>query len=267
MSILKTLLLVSVCTLSAARPPAPVKTPVAPLLPGEALALAGPDGVVYTFGDASREVPLGSLAELVWIKLEGLDWGSMSVAFNCTGMFKGHPCSNPKGHGRVDLAKALAENCDNAFLAWGQASVQWWMRDYGEGAARARLEDTFDPFLGNRMPPGEDLPDIEPPWIGQGDLLRTTPEAMLRWLIDPAQDETVRNVRRLLLTFKQYNYKDAVWWIHTGTAPEPGVPAATSAWAVGGNGQITAVLHLPKGKSKADGLARFRTIMMVAPDK
>lgn len=263
MSILKALLLVTVCALSAAPPPP--KTPVAPLLPGEALALAGPDGVPFLFGDTSRESPMGCLADLVWLKLEGSEWGAMNVQFNCTGMFKGHACSRPKGHGKVDLAKALQENCDLAFLVWGQASVQWWLRDYGEGPARARLEDVFGPFLGNRMPPGNDLPAIEPPWIGDGDLLRTSPQAMLAWLTDPAQEETVHMARRLLLSFVKANYKQNIWWIQTGTAPEG--KGATSAWAVGGNGKVVAVLHLPQGKGKADALARFRAIMLVPPDK
>lgn len=266
MSILKVLLLVSAVTLSAAVPPPP-RTPVAPLLPGEALALSGPDGLVYTFGEASRESPMGCLADLVWIKLEGSEWGSMNVQFNCTGTFKGHPCTRPKGHGRVDLAKALAENCDLAFLAWGQASVQWWLRDYGEGGARARLEDTFGPFLGERMPPGEELPPIEPPWVGNGELLRTSPEAMVRWLMDPAQDETLRMLKRLSLSFRQYNFKTDVWWMETGTAPMPANPKSSLAWAAGGNGKILAVLRLPEGKGKADALARFRAVMMVPADK
>jgi len=266
MSILKAMLLVSVCALSAAVPPPP-KTPVAPLLAGEALALSGPDGLVYLFGEASRELPMGSLAKLVWLKLEGSEWGSMNVQYNCTGMWKGVPCSAPKGHGREDLGKALADNCDLAFLAWGQASVQWWLRDYGEGAARARLEDAFSPFLGNRMPPGEELPAIDPPWVGVGDLLRTSPEAMLRWLMDPAQDETLRMARRHVLSFNQYNYKQNVWWVMVGATQVSADPAAVSTWAVGGNGQILAVMHLPPGKGRAEGLARFRAFMMVAQDK
>ena len=166
----------------------------------------------------------------------------------------------------MDLAKALQESCNLAFLAWGQASVQWWLRDYGEGAARARLEDAFGPFLGNRMPPGEGLPDITPAWVGDGDLLRTSPEAMLRWLMDPAQDQTVRMARRLLLSFKQIQLQAR----HVGgsrPAPPrcPRTRGATSAWAAGSNGQITAVLHLPRGKGKADGLARFRAILMIPP--
>jgi len=261
MSMLKAFLLVSVCALAAAAPP-PARTPVAPLLAGEALAVAGPDGVLHPFGEAARELPLGSLAKLVWLKLEGSEWGSMGVQFNCTGAWKGNRCSRPKGHGRVELTKALLEDCDLAFLAWGQASVQWWLRDYGEGAARARLEDAFGPFLGKRMPPGEELPAIEAPWVGAGELLRASPEAMLRWLMDPAQDETLRMARRHLLSFKQYNYKQNAWWILAGSAPDP---AGASAWAVGGNGQILAVLHLPPGNGRSEAMARFRAVMMIAP--
>jgi hypothetical protein len=271
MSILKSLLLVSGCALGAAAPASPNAVPkalVAPLLPGESLALAGPDGVVHLFGeDVSRESPMGSLAQLVWIKLEGSEWASMDVQFNCTGSWQGYPCWLPKGHGKVDLAGALQENCNLAFLSWGRASVQWWLRDYGAGGARARLEEAFGPFLGNRMPEGEDLPPIDPPWVGDGDLLRTSPEAVLRWLMDPAQDETLRMAKRLLLSFKNYNFKDNVWWIKTGTAPVPSDPGATSAWAAGSDGRIIAVLHLPRGRGKADGLSRFRAIMMVPAGK
>jgi len=265
MSMLKALLLVSCLALAAAPPPA--KTPVAPLQPGEALALSGPDGQVYLFGDASTELPMGSLAKLVWLKLEGSEWGAMNLSFNCTGTLKADHCWLPKGHGRVDLGKALAEDCDLAFLAWGQASVQWWLRDYGEGAGRARLEDAFGPFLGNRMPPGEGLPVIDAPWVGMGDLLRTSPDAMLRWLVDPAQDELLRLAKRHLLTFKQYNFRQDAWWVQVGSAPAPPVPGATSIWAVGSNGQITAVLHLPPGRSRADAMARFRAVLMVQPEK
>jgi hypothetical protein len=264
-AILKALLLVSCLALAAAPPPA--KTPVAPLLPGEALALSGPDGQVYLFGDASTELPMGSLAKLVWLKLEGSEWGAMNLSFNCTGALKADRCWLPKGHGRLDLGKALAEDCDLAFLAWGQASVQWWLRDYGEGAARARLEDAFGPFLGKRMPGGEDLPVIDAPWVGMGDLLRTSPEGMLRWLVDPAQDELLRIAKRHLLSFKQYNFRQNAWWVQVGSAPVPSVPGATSIWAVGSNGQITAVLHLPQGRTRADGMARFRAVLMVQPDK
>jgi hypothetical protein len=266
---LKPLLLAFTFALAAAppppaAPPLPTGAMLAPLLPGESLAVAGPDGVVHLFGeDAAREAPMGSLAKLVWIKLEGSQWASMDVRFNCTGTWQGYHCWLPKGHGKVDLAGALQESCNLAFLAWGRASVDYWKRDYGEGAGRARLEDAFGPFLGNRMPPGEGIPDIDPAWIGDGDLLRTSPEAFLNWLLDPAQDPTLRQTRRLLLSFVSQTFKQNMWWIKSGTAPVPSEPGATSAWAAGSNGVITAVLHLPRGRGKADGLARFRAIMMV----
>ena len=59
------------------------------------------------------------------------------------------------------------------------------------------------------------------------------------------------------------NFRQNAWWIQAGSAPAPPVPGATSIWAVGSNGQITAVLHLPQGRSRADGLARFRAVLMV----
>lgn len=263
MTMLKSLFLLCACALSAAVPPPP-KTPVAPLLPGESLAVAGPDGTVYVFGDAAREEPMGNLAHLVWLKLEGSEWSAMAVQFNCTGTYRGYRCWQPKGHGKVDLAKALQENCDLAILGWGQASAQEWLSDYGEGAARARMEDAFGPFLGDRLPPGEGIPELTPAWVGDGDLLRTSPEAMLRWLLDPAQEDTVRLARRLLLSFRDMTFKDNVWWVMSGNAPALAGAGPASAWAVGGNGKILAVLHLPGGKGRADGLARFRAVMMVA---
>jgi len=263
---LKPIFLVVLCAFCALRAAGP--DPLPPLLPGESLALAGPDGVVRLYGeDVSRESPMGSLAKLVWIKLEGMEWAAGDVRFNCTGTWQGYHCWTPKGHGKVDLAGALQESCNLAFLAWGQASVGYWQRDYGEGAARARLEDAFGPFLGNRMPPGEGIPPITPDWVGDGDLLRTSPAAFLAWMLDPAQDEMLRRTRRLLLNFRDFNFKDNVWWIKSGTAPVPSDPGATSAWAAGSNGLVTAVLHLPRGGGKAEGLARFRAIMMVPGPK
>jgi hypothetical protein len=271
MWIIKSLLLTFACVLCAAAPPAlnpqaPPASNQAPLLPGEALAIVGPDGVVHLFGeDASRELPMGSLAKLVWIKLAGMDWASMDVQFNCTGTWQGCHCWLAKGHGKVDLAKALQESCNLAFLAWGRWSAGEWKRDYGEGGGRALMEDAFGPFLGDRMPPGEGIPAIEPPWIGDGDLLRASPATMLTWLQDPAQEAAVRMTKRLLLSNRKNSDKPGVWWINTGTAPVPGDPGSTSAWAAGSNGSITAVLHLPRGRGKADGLDRFRAVMMIPP--
>jgi hypothetical protein len=58
-----------------------------------------------------------------------------------------------------------------------------------------------------------------------------------------------------------------MWWVETGTAPVVGSRDGRSAWAVGGNGQVLAVLHLAQGMGKLDALNRFRAIMRVPPDK
>jgi hypothetical protein len=244
-----------------AAPPTPA------LQPGEGLAMAGPDGTVHTYGEATKEQPMGSLAKLVWLRLEGEEWAARDMQFKCTGTMANYHCWLQKGHGRVDLGKATRESCNLAFLAWALDSAQHWREDYGEGAARARLEDTFKPFLGNRLKPGDKLPVLDLVWIGDGDLLRTTPEAMVKWLIDPAQYELNYRCRRLLLNFLVETYVENAWWIKTGTAPVPSDPGATSAWAAGSNGKVTAVLHLPRGRGKAEGLERFQQIMGIPVKK
>jgi hypothetical protein len=50
----------------------------------------------------------------------------------------------------------------------------------------------------------------------------------------------------------------------TGTAPVISDPSATSAWVVGSNGRVFAVLHLPRGRGKAEGLARFQALMGIS---
>ena len=231
------------------------------LLPGEGLAVAGPDGVVQRFGEAKKESPMGSLAKLVWLRMEGDEWGAEDVTYKCTGQMGTSRCWLAKGHGRVDLAKATQESCNLAYLSWAQASAQRWKRQLGDGAGRVLLEETFRPFLGNRLPPGETIPEMTPAWIGDGELLRTSPEDMLQWLLDPAQEPVLRLARRLLLGPLTGHFKDDAWWMKTGTAPIPSDPAATSAWVVGSNGQTLAVLHLPQGRGKAEGLARFKVVM------
>jgi hypothetical protein len=245
----------------AAQAPSPV------LLPGEGLAIAGSDGQVHTFGEASRETPMGSLAKLVWLRLVGDEWAAQDVLFKCTGTAGPYKCWLAKGHGKVDLAKATQESCNLAYLAWSTQSLLQWQVDLGEGAARAQIEGVFGPFLGNRLPPGERLPKPGPEWIGDGDLLRTSPEAMLKWLLDPAQDELLRRCRRLLLNFYDESERPDAWWMKTGTAPVPSDPAITSAWVAGSNGQVTAVLRLPQGRGKAEGLARFKAILGINEKK
>ena len=235
--------------------------PVPVLLAGEALALADMEGGIHTYGEAQKESPMGSLAKLVWLRLEGDDWGARDVIFKCKGEMGPYHCWLRKGHGKVDLAKATQESCNLAFLAWAIQSAERWKKDLGEGAGRARLEDVFQPFLGDRLPPGDKLPELTPAWIGDGDLLRTSPEALIRWLVDPAQDELLSRCRRLLLSFVDETFKTDVWWMKTGTGPVLSDPSLTSAWVVGSNGLVVAVLHLPAGRGKVEGIARFKAVM------
>lgn len=231
------------------------------LLPGEGLAIAAEGGLVQVYGEAQREAPMGSLAKLVWVRLEGDDWAVKGVTFTCMGNWEGHTCWNREGHKKVDLAKALDQSCNLAFLAWIRESAARWERIDGPGVARYRLEEVFGPFLGGRMPAGEGIPTFGPEWIGDGDLLRTSPEAFLRWLVDPAQEGLMRRWRKLTLGFLGSISKTQGWWMKTGTAPVPGAPGETCAWVAGSNGKVTAVLRLPRGRGRVDGLARFRDVL------
>lgn len=245
--------------LLAQAPPPPPTGPA--LLPGEGLAVAGPDRVVRSFGEATRVTPMGSLAKLVWLKLEADDWSAREVGFKCTGTWNGFTCWNRQGHGRVDLAKALEVSCNLAFLAWAQASVITNSKLMGEGAERIRVEEAFEPFIGKRMPPGEGVPPLTPAWVGDGDLLQTSPDAILRWFLDPAQDEMVSRWRRLAMGFLGAMTKETGWWMKTGTAPVPGEPGETIAWVAGSNGESWAILRLPRGKGPSEGLVRFHEIL------
>jgi hypothetical protein len=231
------------------------------LLPGEGLSVAGTDRVIQSFGEARREFPMGSLAMVAWLRLEGNDWAAQSVTYKCTGRMGAFPCWSPKGHGKLDLAKATQESCNLAYLTWVRQSAERWKKQIGAGAGRAFLEETFRPFLGNRLPPGDAIPEMTPAWIGDGDLLRTSPEAMLEWLLDPNQDQLLSLCRRLLLGSLRDLFQGDVWWMKAGTAPVPSEPGADSAWVVGSDGRTIAVLHLPRGRGKAEGVARFQALM------
>jgi hypothetical protein len=235
--------------------------PAPQVLPGEGLAVADPDRTVHLYGEVKQEAPMGSLAKLVWLRLEGGDWAAQSPSYTCTGQMGAYKCWLPTGHGRVDLAKATRESCNLAYLAWAKASAERWKRLYGEGAARARLEDAFRPFLGNRLPYGEKLPEMTPDWVGDGDLLRTSPEAMLEWLMDPTQEEMLEQAKRLIIGFLMVEFTPDAWWMKTGTASVPSDPAATSAWVVGSSKRTIAVLHVPRGSGKVEGMARFKELM------
>ena len=232
--------------------------------PGEGFAIKTIDGGVHTYGEAKKEAPMGGLAKLVWMQLEGTEWASMGVQFKCTGKAGPLTCSNPKGHGKVDLAKALKQDCDLMFLYLITGSQVQWKAVYGEPAGRARLEQAFAPFLGRRLPQGDLLPPLTSDWVGSGDLLRTSPEAFLRWLMEPEQSGVVNFGRRYLASywveFKNLMGKED-WWFKTVTAAVPGDPMATSAWVVGGLGESLVVLHLPRGRGDQEGMARIREIL------
>ncbi len=251
--------------LAAAPPRRPPVLP--PLMPGESLVLAGPDREVYHFGDTASESPMGGLAHLLWVRLEGDAWASGGLEFKCTGKAGPFLCAGGKAHGRVDLPSALQAGCNLAFMGWARMSAERWMDTYGEGAARARMVDVFGPFLGKRMPDGEGLPPLSMAWFGEGDLLRTSPADLLKWLQDPGQEEVVRLYRRLMLSFYDESFKDNAWWVDAATTPAVGDPNATQAWAVGGNSLVLAVLRLPPGSTRAQALARFRTVMVGDPKK
>lgn len=221
------------------------------LAPGEGLAVSG----LGSFGEAQREAPMGSLAKLVWLGSEGREWARRGVRFTCRGSLGGVPCWNREGHGEVDLPRAARESCNLAFLAWARESLARGSAASGPDAAAARLETRFRPFLGPRMP--HPFQGLGAAWIGDGDLLRTTPEAFLRWLQDPAQADLLAQCRELL----PGEIPGGTWWVKTGTAPVPSEPGATSAWAAGGDGTTLAVLHLPRGRGKAEGLARFKDVL------
>ncbi len=252
-----------------AQTPVPNIQPV--LQPGEGFAMVTVDGGLKAFGDAQKEAPMGSLAKLVWLRLEGDDWAARMVSFKCKGEWNGVHCWNRKGHGKVNLDKATEESCNLAFLAWSMESAERWKKDYGEGVSRLRLERAFGPFLGTRLKAGDTLPTLGPEWIGDGDLLRTTPQAMAKWLADSDQEPLRIHCKRLLGgTFDGWITKGADWWFKTGTAPVTGDPGATSAWVAGSKegshgetGDTIVVLHLPRGRGKAEGLARMKEILQL----
>jgi hypothetical protein len=207
---------------------------------------------------------MGSLAKLAWMRLEGTEWASRGVRFNCTGKAGPFVCWNHAGHGKVDLGMALRESCNLAFLVWIAEAQARWQDEYGADAARVRMEAVFNPFLGRRLPVGEGIPPLTAAWVGDGDLLRTSPEAFLRWLMEPEQGQVLSFGKRFLAGFWS-EVKDLFgkedWWFKTGTAPVPGDPTATSAWVAGGRGEAIVVLHLPRGRGKQEGLVRIREIL------
>ena len=109
-------------------------------------------GDILTFGEARAVSPMGGLAKLVWLRVEGSGWSTGSAKFRCQGAAGSLTCGTPSGHGTVSLAKALEEDCDLAFLAWIAEVRARWLKDYGPEVAWYRVVEVFEPFLGRRLP-------------------------------------------------------------------------------------------------------------------
>ena len=260
------------CACCAARPlaaqPAPAQPegvkPAPVLKPGEGLAMSLEGGDILTFGEARAVSPMGGLAKLVWLRVEGSGWSTGSAKFRCQGAAGSLTCGTPSGHGTVSLAKALEEDCDLAFLAWIAEVRARWLKDYGPEVAWYRVVEVFEPFLGRRLPANASLPVFSTPWVGDGDRLRTSPEGFLRWLLQPENAEVAAFGRRMLAGYwaeVSALFGKENWWFKTATASVPGAPGATSAWVAGGRGSTLVVLHIPRGKGRPEALARMREIL------
>ncbi len=240
----------SVCILGAAEPSA--------LKPGEGLAVASGSGEIQVKGEARTEGPLGDLACLPWLRLEGFVWSSGKVSFNCKGSADGFACTVAKGHGRVDLRKAFERNCRLALLAWIRQSAAGWAKIEGPIMARMKLQEVFQPFLGSRLSRGEDLPVFGLDWAGEGDLLRASPESLARWLADPSQEPAESMFRRYGAGFFEGDVGDYTGWSFVGRA---GSGAGLCTWIAGGQRGRAAVLRLPGQPGREDALRRFREIL------
>ena len=245
-----------------------IALPALALKPGEGLALAFEGGEPRSFGEARAVTPMGGLAKLVWLRMEGATWSTGGVKFRCAGAAGSLACSAAPGHGTVSLAKALQEDCDLAFLAWIAEAQVHWLQDYGSEVARYRLLEVFEPFLGRRPPAGQGLPALTAPWVGDGDLLRTSPEAFLRWLVQPENAEVAAFGRRTLAGYwVEVNVLlgKENWWFKTALARVPGEPAGTRAWVVGGRGATVVVFRASQATSRTEALARLRALLGLKP--
>lgn len=251
--VLRLLPLVLGATLAMAQVPKGWKPALAT---GEAMGVGTSKEGVKVFGEAKRPHPLGMLSKFVWLRLQGTDWEARDLRFRCSGNLEGIACSNPKGHGRVDLGKALKEGCDLAFVSWGRLAVATWSQESGEGSARLRLEEGFRTFLGRRMPPGDEPPILGLDWVGEGALLQGSVAEILEWMLEPAQEGLAQQARRYLGNIIQDPIGD--WWIAAGPSVAPG---EAGTWVVGSNGAAYVVLHLPTPTPKAEALARFKGLL------
>lgn len=239
------------------------------LRPGEGLAVISGAGEVKTWGNVDSVSPMGNLAKILWLRLEGGEWESLDLEVKCKGELNGLRCTNPKGHGRVGLAKSFKEDCNAAFYVWVNFSRENWKKDYGDGGARPRLNEVFGSFLGDRLPKAPALPAaFGPEWFADGQLLQASPSQLAKWLASPSQERLLAACRRHMLGFSDFiGGKAGKWWIKVSEAPTMQVPGQDGGqrqfWALGGNGGTTAILRLPPGASRKDAEARFRALLSI----
>lgn len=228
------------------------------LKPGEGLAVASPGTELRLAGEAKREGPLGDLACLPWLRLEGFSWSSGKLTYACRGSLQGIGCTTAKGHGRVDVREALEGNCRLALLGWINHSAAGWAKMEGPVAARLKIQEVFEPFLGRRMPAGEEMPQFGPEWAGEGDLLRASPESLARWLADASQESADSMFRRYGAGFFEGDVGSYAGWAYVGCAAR-GPEVCT--WVAGGQRGRAAVLRIPGAPGRTEALRRFRELL------
>ncbi|MDR1840615.1 MAG: hypothetical protein LBQ86_01655 [Holophagales bacterium] len=243
--------------------------------PGEGLAVISQVGEVKTWGEVDAFSPLGNLAKILWLRLESDEWNALGLRNKCKGELNGIRCSNPKGHGRVDLPKSFREDCNVSFSLWVNLSRERLKKDLGDGGARLRLNEIFGPFLGDRLPKAPLLPPkFGTEWFADGRLLQASPAQLAQWLAKPAQERLLRACRNYMLGFMDFAFdNNDKWWVKTAEAPTVEIPATMETstlgdgqkqvWVMGGNSTTIAILRLPPGVTPKDAQTRFRALLNI----
>ena len=264
MWILKSLLPLFVCALLGAAPAPPAdKALTAPLLPGEALAVAGPDGAVLPVrGGARPGIGHGRTGHA------GLDQAGRHVsgppticASYAPAKWDGRPAGSPRGTASWTWPRPCCWTA--TWPSWAGAGPR--------STAGCATTGTGRPGPGWRTPSSRSWatgcrpatacrPSARPGWA-TGSCCAPVPKAMLTWLLDPAQDETVRHCKRLLTSFKHYNYAENAWWIKAAYAPEGAEPrsAPPGPWAATARSRRAAAA--PGRVAGPTPCSRFRAIL------
>lgn len=217
---------------------------------GEALVVLDADGKAHGWGETRTPRPLGELSKVVWLRMCGPDWASLDVYWDC----RNPACQPPKGHGKVNLAKAFREDCDDAFVYWANWERKDWVEQQGEEISRMQLMSVFGPFLGDRLPKEGPLPEFTPVWMGHGDLLQASPEALIAWLGTPENQAVLTQMREILSGFFSVATNSKKWWF------KPGV-CSQGTWVLAGDGQSLAALFLTQPELPKEAVARMQEVL------